>query len=98
MKTFLRTLAIVIALALGSGAALAQDKDGRLNLNAASQEQLVKVTGMKPDLAKRIVDHRKAKGEFVDIEELLDVKGVDGNLLRQLKQRLYVKPAANCNC
>jgi|APHig6443717497_1056834.scaffolds.fasta_scaffold135555_2 competence protein ComEA len=98
MKLFLRALALTCSLVLCSGLALAQDKDGRLNLNAATQEQLVKVTGMKPDLAKRIIEHRKAKGEFVDIDELLDVKGVDNNLLRKIKQRVYVKPAANCNC
>jgi competence protein ComEA len=98
MKPFLSALALSLALVLCSGAALAQDKDGRLNLNAATQEQLVKVTGMKPDLAKRIIDHRKSKGEFVDIDELLDIKGMDSNMLRKIKQRVYVKPAANCNC
>lgn len=98
MKTIICSLLLVLSLFLSAGAALAQDKDGKLNLNAATAEQLVKVGGIKPDLAKRIIDHRKAKGEFVDIDELLDVQGVDGNLLRKMKVRIYVKPAANCNC
>jgi len=98
MKTITCSMLLVLSLLLSGGAALAQDKDGKLNLNAATAEQLVKVAGIKPDLAKRIIDHRKAKGEFVDIDELLDVQGVDGNLLRKMKVRIYVKPAANCNC
>ena len=99
MKKFsLCILLLLLALALGDGTALAQDENGKLNLNAATEEQLAKVPGIKPELAKRILEKRKANGEFVDMDELLDVDGVDANLLRKLKDRLFVKPAANCNC
>ena len=77
--------------------AIAQE-EGKLNLNTATLEQLTKEAGVKPELAKKIIDKRKANGEFVDMDELLDVDGVDNNLLRQLKQKMFVKPAAGCNC
>lgn len=97
-KYSLCILLLLLALALGCGTALAQDENGKLNLNAATEEQLAKIPGIKPELAKRILEKRKANGEFVDMDELLDVEGVDANLLRQFKDRLYVKPASNCNC
>ncbi|MFZ5813343.1 MAG: ComEA family DNA-binding protein [Thermodesulfobacteriota bacterium] len=89
---------LLLALVFAAGTVLAQDEDGKLNLNAATQEQLVQIPGIKPELATRIIEKRKADGEFVDMDELLDVEGVDADLLRQLKERVYVKPAANCNC
>jgi len=98
MKYVLCSLFLVLLLALSGGAVHAQDQGGKLNLNAATAEQLAQVPGMTPDLAKRIVEKRKANGEFVDMDELLDVNGVDANLLRKLKDHLFVKPAANCNC
>lgn len=98
MKKLSLCVLLLLGLGLGCGAAQAQDEDGKLNLNAATEEQLANVPGLKPELAKRIVEKRKANGEFVDMEELLDVEGVDANLLRRFKERLYVKPAADCNC
>jgi hypothetical protein len=32
------------------------------------------------------------------MEELLDIKGIDNRLLRQLKQHLYIEPVGDCNC
>lgn len=98
MKKLSLCALLLLSLALGAAPARAQDENGKLNLNTATQEQLVQVPGIKPELAKRILEKRKANGEFVDMDELLDVEGVDANLLRQLKERVYVKPAANCNC
>jgi competence protein ComEA len=73
-------------------------KDGKLNLNAASKEDLVKIPGISPELADSILQQRKENGEFVDIQELLDIEGVDNKLLRQLKKKIYLEPASNCNC
>jgi len=98
MKKFSLCTLLLLALVFAAGTALAQDEDGKLNLNAATQEQLVQIPGVTPELATRIIEKRKDNGEFVDMDELLDVEGLDANLLRQLKERVYVKPAATCNC
>lgn len=73
-------------------------KDGKLNLNAATKEDLVKIPEISPELADRILQQRKQNGEFVDMQELLDIEGVDNKLLRQLKKKVYLEPASNCNC
>jgi len=95
----IRRLCLIAALSaflLGSHA-LAQDEDGKLNLNTATEAQLSQIPGIKPEIARNIIEKRKSTGEFVDIEELLDVDGVDGNLVRQIRDRVYVKQS-ECNC
>jgi len=92
------SLLLVLTMLMTAGSGLAQEEDGKLDLNTATLEQLVQIPGVKPEMAQRILEKRKVNGEFVDMDELLDVEGVDDNFLRQLKERVYVKPAAKCNC
>jgi competence protein ComEA len=80
-----------------SGMLFAADKDGKINLNTATKDQLLSI-GIDPEIADEILEHKKENGEFVDIEELLDVEGVTPALLRQLKQKLYIEATAGCNC
>ncbi|MBG0776133.1 MAG: helix-hairpin-helix domain-containing protein [Desulfovibrionaceae bacterium] len=97
MKNWLATLLVLVTLAT-AGIAFAQDDTGKMNLNTVTQEQLVGKLGLAPDLARQIIEQREKNGEFVDMDELLDVQGIDPDLLRKLKEKLYVKPASNCNC
>ena len=87
-------LFIFFALA---GGAYAQNED-KLNLNAATVEQLAKVPGLNQDLAEKIIKLREENGEFIDMEELLDIPGIDNKLLRQLKKYLFVESVDDCNC
>ena len=104
-KLFAFVLVMVVALSLGAGAAFAEGeakinkfKDGKLNLNAATMEDLMALDGMTGELAQSIIDTREENGEFVDMEELLDIDGVDNTLLRKLKKQIYLEPASDCNC
>ena len=47
-----------------------------LHLNTATVDQLQRLPGVGPVLARRIVDFREKKGGFKRIEELLAVPGV----------------------
>ena len=87
--------AVVLCFA---GITPAADPQGKINLNTATVDQLAKVPGLNQDLAKKLVDQRKKNGEFVDMEELLDVKGITKDTLRNLKKHLFIKPASGCNC
>ena len=80
-----------------SGGAYAQNED-KLNLNAATVEQLSKVPGLNQDLAEKIVKLREENGEYIDMEELLDIPGIDSKLLRQLKKYLFIESVDDCNC
>ena len=62
-----------------------------LNLNTATVEQLERLPGVGPTLAKRIVDFRTKKGGFKRIEELLAVPGISEKKWKELREYLTVK-------
>jgi competence protein ComEA len=98
MKKIMITLFVAACLLVNLGiASAAENKDGKINLNAATKEQLVSI-GLDDEIAQAIIDLREENGEFVDMDELLEVEGMDGKLLRQLKKKIYIEAAASCNC
>jgi len=73
-------------------------EDSKINLNSATIEELAKVPGLNKELAEKIIAAREENGEFVDMEELLDIEGIDSTLLRQLKKYIKVEELDGCNC
>lgn len=61
-----------------------------LDLNLASAEQLAGLPGISMDLAKAIVAHRRRIGQFADVNQLLEVKGIGERKLAAIKRRLRV--------
>jgi len=98
-KTVIRLGSLILAICflLSAAAFAADDKEGKINLNTATKEQLVGV-GLDAELADQILELREENGEFVDIEELSDIDGVDAKLIRQLKKKIFIEAAAGCNC
>ena len=74
------------------------EDENKIDLNSATAEELAKIPDLNQELAERIVDAREENGEFVDMEELLDVEGIDVTLLRQLKKHLMIEELDDCNC
>lgn len=70
---------------------------GKVNLNSATKEQLISV-GITEEMATEILELREENEEFVDMDELLDVEGVDANFLRQLKKKMFIEEVKGCNC
>jgi competence ComEA-like helix-hairpin-helix protein len=90
----LAALLFITALTCGVYA----DDEEKLNLNAATVKELVKIPGLNKELAEKIIELREENGEFIDMEELLDIPGINNQLLRQLKKHLYIEPVDDCNC
>jgi len=84
-------------LCLTVSVSFADDKAGKINLNTATKEQLVSI-GIDAKMADAILKLRKENGEFVDMEELMDVDGMDAKILRKLKKKVYIEAAKGCNC
>ncbi|MGE5169555.1 MAG: ComEA family DNA-binding protein [Rudaea sp.] len=81
-------LAVVVTLA----ASLAH---AALNLNTATKEELVALSGIGPAKAQAILDYRNQHGAFKSVDELKDVKGIGARRLEKLKSELTVgQPAA----
>ena len=79
-------LAVVVALA-------AQFANAALNLNTATKEELVALSGIGPAKAQAILDYRTQHGGFKSVDELKDVKGIGARRFEKLKPELTVGPA-----
>lgn len=61
-----------------------------VNINKATLDELVKVRGIGPVMAKRIVEHRDKNGAFKSIDDLTQVQGIGGNKLQRIKDQVTV--------
>jgi competence protein ComEA len=81
-------LAAGLALILSADAALAAAKpapSGKVNVNAASAQQLTALPGVGEKLAARIVEYRQKSGGFKSVQELLNVKGIGEKNLAKIQ-------------
>ena len=62
----------------------------RAEINGADSTELVKVRGIGPAFAKRIIRHRDKLGGFSDIGQLQEVFGMDSARFIQIEQYLYI--------
>lgn len=91
----MQRLLLALGFALGPAIALAA-----ININTATNDELVSLPGIGPAKAQAILDYRKAHGPFKTVEELKDVKGIGAKRFEKLKPDLAVsgpttaKPAA----
>ena len=61
-----------------------------VNVNKATAEELIKVRGIGPVMAKRIIDYRDKNGAFKSIDDLTQVQGIGGNKLQRIKDQVMV--------
>lgn len=104
MKKLLSVLIFALMLGMGTNFAIAGDdveviiwQDGKLNVNGATKELLLKV-GVDEEMSDAILEAREEAEEFVDIEELMDIDGVTAKKMRELKKMLYVEVIPDCGC
>ncbi|XP_005988009.1 endonuclease/exonuclease/phosphatase family domain-containing protein 1 isoform X2 [Latimeria chalumnae] len=62
----------------------------KLNINAASQSELLGIVGVSEDIAYNILQHRTLHGHFKLLDDLLKVKGMDSKLLSEIKPHVTI--------
>jgi competence protein ComEA len=92
MKIFKNAIvAALLVLPFATGAATAAEPaaDGAgarvVNVNKATSEQLTLLPRIGPAIAERILEYRKANGDFKRPEDLMMVQGIGEKLFEQLK-------------
>lgn len=91
------TLAIPLSMQTAPTEALAQptresapDHDNRVNINTATEEELMTLPGIGEVYARRILDYRKKNGSFSSVDQLLNVPGIGEKRLEALLDYITV--------
>ena len=97
---FLSSVLLVAGLLVPSGlawsadapqakrAATAPAPQGAVDVNTASEDDLVAVPGIGKSLARRIVEFREKNGPYQHVDDLLKVQGIGEKSLQKLRSYL----------
>lgn len=62
-----------------------------ININTADEEELKKIKGVGPVLAKRILEYRQNNGAFQAVEDIKKVKGIGNKTFEKMKDSITVQ-------
>lgn len=68
-----------------------QEADGRVNLNTASEAELMTLSGIGQSKAEAILAYRETHGGFSSIEEIMNVDGIKEGSYNRIKDSIKVK-------
>ena len=63
---------------------------GKVNINTATEEQLMSLNGIGEGKAKSIIAYREEKGKFNSIEEIMNVEGIKEGTYNKIKDSITV--------
>lgn len=67
-----------------------ESADDRVNLNTASKEELMTLSGIGESRADSILAYREANGPFQSIEELMNVDGIKEGIFQKIKDSITI--------
>jgi competence protein ComEA len=74
-------------------------KGKTVNINKAGEAEMVKnIPMITPELAKKIVKYRKDNGDFQSLDELLQIDGINRELIRKIKPFLLLEGLGGKDC
>ncbi|MBQ7031037.1 MAG: helix-hairpin-helix domain-containing protein [Bacilli bacterium] len=67
-----------------------QENNKLVNINSASKEELMTVSGIGESKADNIIEYRTANGSFKSIEEIKNVNGIGDSLYEKIKDSITI--------
>ena len=67
-------------------------------MNTATEEQLAAIPEVGPELAAKIMEYRSEMGDIFELEELLDIDGMDEDKLEQIQEKVGVDAIEGSGC
>lgn len=64
--------------------------NGKININTASKEDLLKIKFIGDKKAEAIIEYRKENGGFNTVEELKNVPGIGDKIYQKIKDKIEV--------
>ena len=67
-----------------------QNKEGKININTASESELDSLPGIGKSRAESIIKYREEKGGFKSIEEIKNINGIGDAAFEKLKEKITI--------
>lgn len=80
----------VIAGTNSNTANISKDEDGKVNLNQATKEELMTLSGVGEKKAEKIIEYREENGSFKTIEDLKNVNGFGEKSFESLEKYISI--------
>ncbi len=68
----------------------AEESDGLINLNTATKEELMTLSGIGESKAESIISYRESNGGFSSIEEIMNIEGIKEGIYSKIKDKIKV--------
>lgn len=78
-------------LADGAADASGKSKDGLVNINTASKEELMSLPGIGESKAEKIIAYREANGRFSAPEDIMQISGIKDGLYNKIKDGICAR-------
>lgn len=62
----------------------------KININTAAINELIKLNGIGESKAKLIIEYRTKTGNFKDIKEIMNIKGISETLFSKIKENITI--------
>lgn len=67
-----------------------EQQNNKVNINRASQEELMTLPGIGEGKAKQIMEYRQENGSFAQIEDIMKISGIKKHLFEKIKDAICV--------
>ena len=84
-------LLTVITVVMTFAIPVSAEETGKININTASAEELVKLKRVGPKYAAMIIEYREANGPFRSPEDLMKVQGIGEKTFEDNKDVITVE-------
>ncbi|MGB9695707.1 MAG: ComEA family DNA-binding protein [Ignavibacteria bacterium] len=66
-------------------------KEKSININTATKDELIKLPGVGPSTAEKIIEYREKINGFKKIEDIMKVKGIGQKKFEKMKPYIFVE-------
>ena len=84
------TITLIAVLLMAYAMPLIAEELAKVDINAASKEQLMALDGVGESYAERIIEYREKNGKFQRPEDIMHVKGIGEKTFEKIKDKIVV--------
>jgi competence ComEA-like helix-hairpin-helix protein len=87
---FVLFVLLFVTFVVNPSFAAARQEAERININTAPAEEFMRIPGIGPSLAARLVEYRRKHGRFKRPQEIIIVRGMSAKRYRQIAHLIRI--------